>query len=154
MTVRSYNVRGLRARAKLVAELMGKQCLDLLAIQETLLPPEARPPVGYKHEAVMNGGEGAREAKGGSCPVLRDGLKYDLLAMEITDGQELIAVRLGDLVVIVVYIRVHHNVTQMVVETMKRVNELGRGRCFAISDIKSRNLDWCTNRNGRGVKLR
>ena len=102
----------------------------------------------------MNGAEGAREAKGGSCPVLRDGLKYDLLAMEITDGQELIAVRLGDLVVIVVYIRVHHNVTQMVVETMKRVNELGRGRCFAISDIKSRNLDWCTNRNGRGVKLR
>ena len=82
--------------------------------------------------------------------IVRDGLHYNLVAKEIQDSHELIAIRIGEITVIGLYIRIHVDVPELIERALNRIRMLGRGRCLVVGDFNSRHHEWCTKTTRRG----
>ena len=59
---------------------MGQERLDVLAVQESLLPRTARVPTRHAWEAVMRTSDGSNRCNGGSAILFREVLKHELVS--------------------------------------------------------------------------
>lgn len=112
LKIGSFNVRRFRALAKMINDLMRKQLLDVLTLQETLLGVTNRTPKSFQYEAVMRDINASRWAAGGSVMPIRDSVVYKLITKEIADSYELIAIHIRDMNVVRVCIRLDADIAE------------------------------------------
>lgn len=124
-----------------------------MALKETLLEVKHRPLMSQVYEAVMNPVNYAVWAPGGSTLLIKSELPHRLVVKDITEAQELIAIRIGDTELVGLCMRVHVDVPEFVKCTLSYVQSFSRDRVLIAGDLKARHPNWCHRGNTRGKYL-
>lgn len=97
--------------------------MDILILQETLLSENANLHSEFTREAAMR--SDTDTAARGSALLVTPDLDYALVCKEIADGHEIIAIRVGTLYIVGVYIRIDHDVSELIIHTMEKLTCAG-----------------------------
>lgn len=152
LKVATFNVRGYRARDTIAHTLMEENNLDILMIQETLLPETGTIFSNYGHEIVTKNTE--HPTARGSAMLVKPDLNYKLICKDITASYELIAIRVGPITICGVYIRIDHDISAIITDCMETIKSIARGPVVVVGDFNARDRRWDRSGNARGRYLK
>lgn len=82
--------------------------------------------------------------------LITDHVDYNLVFKEVQKGHEIIEIRVENVTLGAVYLRVHVDIGELVKSAMERIKQDATGPVLVIGDLIARNPDRCTKINGRG----